>query len=164
MENNNNGRGIFYGVIGVATLVVAIIGATFAYFTATASNNVITGNISGVINPGTAYGIQILLPDNYFKNAIKKEPISLDTLVTDDLCIQDYIEDTTYISPESSTQNKLQEKDITKLISTLNKREQEIIKRRFGIENNEPKTLEQIGKSMGFSKERMFSIVAPRKR
>lgn len=34
----NNGRGIFYGVIGVATLVVAIIGATFAYFTATANS------------------------------------------------------------------------------------------------------------------------------
>lgn len=42
---NNNGKGIFYGVIGVATLVVAIIGATFAYFTATASNdNTIAGN------------------------------------------------------------------------------------------------------------------------
>lgn len=31
---NNNGRGIFYGVMGVATLVVAIIGATFAFFAA----------------------------------------------------------------------------------------------------------------------------------
>ncbi len=42
---NNNGKGIFYGVIGVATLVVAIIGATFAYFSASASNNnVIQGN------------------------------------------------------------------------------------------------------------------------
>lgn len=37
MENKNNGRGIFYGVMGVATLVVAIIGATFAYFAAGAS-------------------------------------------------------------------------------------------------------------------------------
>lgn len=36
---NRNGRGIFYGVIGVATLVVAIIGATFAYFTATANTS-----------------------------------------------------------------------------------------------------------------------------
>lgn len=36
---NKNGRGIFYGVIGVATLVVAIIGATFAYFTATANTS-----------------------------------------------------------------------------------------------------------------------------
>lgn len=47
-NERNNGRGIFYGVIGVATLVVAIIGATFAYFTATASNNIITGNMAKV--------------------------------------------------------------------------------------------------------------------
>ena len=48
-QKNNNGRGIFYGVIGVATLVVAIIGATFAYFTATQSNNTtITGDAAAV--------------------------------------------------------------------------------------------------------------------
>ena len=47
-EQKNNGRGIFYGVIGIATLVVAIIGATFAYFTATAANNVITGNMASI--------------------------------------------------------------------------------------------------------------------
>ncbi len=42
---NNNGKGIFYGVIGVATLIVAIIGATFAYFTATtASGQYVTGS------------------------------------------------------------------------------------------------------------------------
>lgn len=40
----NDGKGLFYGAIGVATLIVAIIGATFAYFTAAASNNnTITG-------------------------------------------------------------------------------------------------------------------------
>lgn len=43
-NNNNNGRGIFYGVIAVATLIVAIIGATFAYFTATANN---VGTVQG---------------------------------------------------------------------------------------------------------------------
>ena len=37
MNENNNGRGLFYGVIGVATLIVAIIGATFAYFSVNAS-------------------------------------------------------------------------------------------------------------------------------
>lgn len=36
---NKNGYGIFYGVIGVATLVVAIIGATFAYFSASVTDN-----------------------------------------------------------------------------------------------------------------------------
>ena len=54
MENNNrnNGRGIFYGVIGVATLVVAIIGATFAYFSAsvTGINNMETGSTTLSLN------------------------------------------------------------------------------------------------------------------
>lgn len=92
------------------------------------------------------------------KNALKKEPISLDTFVTDDLCIQDYIEDTSYSSPENNAQKKLQEKDVTRLISMLDKREQEIIKRRFGIDDEEPKTLEQIGNDLGFSKERIRQL------
>lgn len=36
-ENNRKGTGVFYAVVGVATLVVAIIGATFAYFSAQAT-------------------------------------------------------------------------------------------------------------------------------
>lgn len=44
--NINN---IFYGVIGVATLMISIIGATFAYFTATATNNTtIKGNMATI--------------------------------------------------------------------------------------------------------------------
>ena len=92
------------------------------------------------------------------KNAIKTEPVSLDTLVTDDLCIQDYVEDSSYISPENCAHNSLQEEDVIKLISILDKREQEIIKRRFGINNEDPKTLEQIGNIMGFSKERIRQL------
>ena len=46
---NKNGQGIFYGVIGVATLVVAIIGATFAYFGAStnAGGDTIQGTTLG---------------------------------------------------------------------------------------------------------------------
>lgn len=39
MINNNKGRDIFYGIVAVATLIVAIIGATLAYFSVTASSN-----------------------------------------------------------------------------------------------------------------------------
>ena len=51
---NNNGKGIFYGVIGVATLVVAIIGATFAFFASQASGNngaaaANSANVSGTL-------------------------------------------------------------------------------------------------------------------
>ena len=59
MNENNNGRGLFYGVIGVATLIVAIIGATFAYFSVNASitnNNGISGdtvNVSETTITGT---------------------------------------------------------------------------------------------------------------
>lgn len=58
---NNNGRGIFYGVIGVATLVVAIIGATFAYFSAS-----ITSNGIGPIN-STVLTLQIMNETTNFK-------------------------------------------------------------------------------------------------
>ena len=47
--NENGGKGLFYGVIGVATLVVAIIGATFAWFTATAGQNA----ASNIVTTGT---------------------------------------------------------------------------------------------------------------
>ena len=45
-ENNRKGPGVFYAVVGVATLVVAIIGATFAYFSAStnAEGDTIQGN------------------------------------------------------------------------------------------------------------------------
>lgn len=84
--NNNNGRGIFYGVIGVATLVVAIIGATFAYFTASASNeNVITGNaatitlslaVNKVTHDDETLGGMIPMSNSMVENAINT---SLDT-------------------------------------------------------------------------------------
>ena len=39
MKNENRGRDIFYGVVAVATLIVAIVGATLAYFSISASSN-----------------------------------------------------------------------------------------------------------------------------
>lgn len=39
MRNDNKGRDIFYGVVAIATLIVAIVGATLAYFSVTASSN-----------------------------------------------------------------------------------------------------------------------------
>lgn len=39
MKTDNKGRDIFYGIVAIATLIVAIIGATLAYFSVTASSN-----------------------------------------------------------------------------------------------------------------------------
>ena len=49
MEKKKGINNIFYGVIGIATLMIATIGATFAYFTATAGNNAtVTGNMARI--------------------------------------------------------------------------------------------------------------------
>ena len=58
-ENNRKGPGVFYAVVGVATLVVAIIGATFAYFSASNSttNDVINGRTLNINN--TELGIEV---------------------------------------------------------------------------------------------------------
>ena len=92
------------------------------------------------------------------KNALKTEPVSLEAYVTDDLCIQDYVADTSYCTPENNTQKILKEDDLIHLLEQLDIREREIIMRRFGISDNEPKTLEQIGNSLGFSKERIRQL------
>jgi len=92
------------------------------------------------------------------KRALIKEPISLETPVTDDLCVGDYIEDKTYNSPDTFVKNSNMESGITKLLQTLSDRERSIIKCRFGINGETPLTLEQIGKKLGYSKERIRQL------
>lgn len=78
MENNmernqDNGRGMFYAIIGVATLVVTIIGATFAYLTATTNSDV---------NAVTATGAKIALGYTDVKTGLKQNLIPIDTDLT----------------------------------------------------------------------------------
>ena len=79
-ENNRKGPGIFYAVVGVATLVVAIIGATFAYFSASATNNTdmtgTTAEAGGVelaITPVTTTGTN-MIPLNLMDNTKTTDP------------------------------------------------------------------------------------------
>ncbi len=90
--------------------------------------------------------------------AIKTEPVSLETLVTDDLCIKDYVADTSFCTPENNTQTLLKQNDVINLLHKLDKREEQILKYRFGLNNEAPKTLEQIGNTLGFSKERIRQL------
>lgn len=92
------------------------------------------------------------------KKAIMKEPLSLDTPVTDDLSIEDYIQDESYNSPEEQTHKKALHDGMEELLATLDERERKIITYRFGINGEQTKTLEQLGKLMGFSKERIRQL------
>ena len=92
------------------------------------------------------------------KRSIIKEPISLETPVTEDLSVGDYIEDKSYRSPESQTKTNVLKGSIQDLLNTLNEREKKIITCRFGINGEAPKTLEQLGEIMGYSKERIRQL------
>ena len=92
------------------------------------------------------------------KKAIIKEPISLETPVTDDLNVGDYIEDKSYRSPENQTKNNALKGGIVDILSTLPERERKIVCCRFGINGEVPRTLEQLGEIMGYSKERIRQL------
>lgn len=92
------------------------------------------------------------------KKAIFSEPISLETPVTDDLNLSDFIEDSRYHSPDSYVEEGCLSSDVERLFSNLDKREQKIISHRFELNNNKYMTLEQLGSELGFSKERIRQL------
>lgn len=92
------------------------------------------------------------------QNAILKEPISLDTPVTDDLNVEDYISDDFKNSPENVTSEKILCDSIEYIFNFLTDRERKILTHRFGIQGTKSKTLEQIGHMLGFSKERIRQL------
>lgn len=64
MEENRKGTGVFYAVVGVATLVVAIIGATFAYFSAQATAETKVEGSTLDIGGNFKVAVTQLQPDN----------------------------------------------------------------------------------------------------
>ncbi len=91
-------------------------------------------------------------------NAMKKEPISLDTPIAENLILEDYVPDESYKSPESQTNKTFLSSDVEKVLDDLSEKEKTILVNRFGIGGEKPKTLEELGKKMGFSKERIRQI------
>ncbi len=92
------------------------------------------------------------------KKAMLKEPVSLDTPVADDLCLEDYISDDPDKMPDIKAADKFLVEEVGEILKNLNEKERFILINRFGIERKKPKTLEEIGKVMGFSKERIRQI------
>lgn len=92
------------------------------------------------------------------KKAMSREPMSLDLPIGEDLYLEDYVPDTEAVSPHVRAMDNLLHENVMKALSILTEREQAILKERFGLNDGRSKTLEQLGKIFGFSKERIRQI------
>ena len=92
------------------------------------------------------------------KDAIFKEPVSFSTPIAQDLTLEDYISDNIEHNPTTKLEKYDFKKDMHSALNILSNRERFIILNRFGIDDRKPKTLEELGKTLGFSKERIRQI------
>ena len=93
---------------------------------------------------------------------ISKESISLETPIGDeeDSNLGDFIEDEEMPEPSSSVSNIMLKEQLDEVLDSLTEREKRILELRFGIEDGRDRTLEEVGKEFGVTRERIRQIEA----
>ena len=92
---------------------------------------------------------------------LAQRSLSLEVPVNDDpnaKSIADFIEDKNAASPAQTTFLHLRSEKLGRLLKALNDKEQQVIAMRFGFEEDSPRTLEQTGKCLGVTRERIRQI------
>ena len=91
---------------------------------------------------------------------LTQEPVSLEVSVGDkeDTVLENYLSNEGAVSPEEAVIDNLLRDQISKVLETLSDREQTVIKLRFGLEDGIPRSLEEIGRIMGVTRERVRQI------
>ena len=89
-----------------------------------------------------------------------RDPVSLDMPVgTDEEApLGDFIEDAEATDAETAVVASMRHSDIREVISSLEEREQDVIRLRYGLDDGVPRTLDQIGRRFGLSRERVRQI------
>jgi RNA polymerase nonessential primary-like sigma factor len=89
-----------------------------------------------------------------------RDPVSLDMPVGSDeeAPLGDFIEDSEATSAENAVIAGLLHSDVRVVLGTLDEREQQVIRLRYGLDDGQPRTLDQIGKLFGLSRERVRQI------
>ncbi len=93
---------------------------------------------------------------------INQEPVSLETPIgeEDDSHLGDFLEDKEVETPNEYTTKSLLKDELYEVMSDLTEREQKVLKLRYGLEDNHPRTLEEVGKEFNVTRERIRQIEA----
>ncbi len=88
-----------------------------------------------------------------------EDPVSLETPVGDGESIySDLIEDLNAEAPEKSTADKLRSVELVAALTRLNPRMRLVLERRFGLDGGKPETLEEVGATLGITRERVRQL------
>ena len=93
---------------------------------------------------------------------ISMEPVSMETPIgeEDDSHLGDFIEDKHALSPDEYATNELLKDEINNVLMMLTERERKVIQLRFGLIDGRARTLEEVGKVFGVTRERIRQIEA----
>ncbi|MBT9259225.1 MAG: RNA polymerase sigma factor RpoD [Clostridiales bacterium] len=93
---------------------------------------------------------------------IAQEPVSLETPIgeEEDSHLGDFIEDPDALAPAEAASFSLLRGQLEEVLDTLTERERDVLKLRFGLEDGRPRTLEEVGKEFGVTRERIRQIEA----
>ncbi|MFN8037270.1 MAG: RNA polymerase sigma factor RpoD [Acidimicrobiia bacterium] len=91
---------------------------------------------------------------------IAQEPVSLETPVgeEDDSSLGDFVEDPQAIAPATAAARALLTEAIEEALDELNDRERAVVRLRFGLDDGQVRTLEEVGKEFGVTRERIRQI------
>ena len=92
---------------------------------------------------------------------ISQDPVSLETPIgeEDDSHLGDFIKDERTMSPEYATSEMLKE-ELSGVLLTLTDREERVLRLRFGLDDGQCRTLEEVGQIFGVTRERIRQIEA----
>ena len=93
---------------------------------------------------------------------ISQEPVSLETPIgeEEDSFLGDFIEDRTTLAPADAASAQLLREQVQEVLGTLTERESRVLKLRFGLEDGRTRTLEEVGREFGVTRERIRQIEA----
>ncbi|MBM2826595.1 MAG: polymerase primary sigma factor [Dehalococcoidia bacterium] len=93
---------------------------------------------------------------------VSQEPVSLETPIgeEEDSHLGDFIEDQTALAPADAASHQLLKEQVEEVLDSLTDRERKVLKLRFGLDDGRSRTLEEVGREFGVTRERIRQIEA----